>query len=652
MSLGAAARGLAARLANGFTRGLAQGIAPSLVCRLGFALLTGVSALGLPGCASFSLPGFGAAKSDAQARPEEVSVAVFVFDVQAPEPLRQLLLRHLDLARFQSAPAADSITTSELERLMRAAPAQARTLLETEGYFNAEVGVSRAPDSGPLPQLLMFVTPGERTRVEGVVLTTTGALDARARAGDPAAQNAIAAWRRQWSLPVGAAFSQNAWSDAKISALTRLRANGYAVAAWAPETRARVDAPTNRVDLELVLDSGPLYRVGALQIEGLQRYDEDAVRKLASFDAGEPYSEKLLLDFQDRLQKVGLFEGASVEIDADPATADDAPVRVRVKELSLQQATLGLGVSANTGARASVEHTHRQVFGSRWIARNKLELGPTQQSWEGELTSYPLDRLYRNLVAGSALHLSTNDEQLLSWKLRAGRTQDSPRIERLIFAEANHARLTSAALTNNGDALSGNYHWVYRDIDNVLLPTEGLTVSAQGALGYARGNQTIGTAPQQTAAGPFGRAYARFTWYRPLGAWYGTFRIEAGQLFTKDVIGVPDTLLFRAGGDDSVRGYGYRSLGPVVAGAVTSARTLLTGSAEVAHPISAAYPAFLWAAFVDAGQAADRWTDLRPAVGAGLGLRWRSPVGPLRLDVAYGEAVKKFRAHFSIGIAF
>ena len=646
------ARSLAGGLARGWACGLARGSIYSLARRLSFALLAGASALSLAGCASFALPGFGAPKADAPARPEEALVAVFGFDVQAPEPLRRLLLRHLDLARFQSAPAADSITPSELERLMRAAPAQARALLETEGYFNPEVGVSRTADSGPLPQLLMVVTPGERTRVDGVVLTAAGALDAAARAGDPAALDAIATWRRQWPLPAGAAFTQNAWSDAKARALTRLRAEGYAVAAWAPATRARVDAPSHRVDLELVLDSGPLYRVGPLQIEGLQRYPEDAVRKLARFEAGEPYSETLLLDFQDRLQKVGLFEGASVEIDADPATADAAPVHVRVKELTLQQATLGLGASANTGPRASVEYTHRQVFGSRWIARNKLELGPTQQSWEGELTSYPLDRLYRNLVAGSALRLSTNDEQLLSWKLRAGRTQDTPRIERLIFAEATHARLTSAALTNNGDALSGNYHWVFRDVDNVLLPTAGLTVSAQGALGYARGNQTVGSAPQQSAAGPFGRAYARVTWYRPLGAWYGTLRIEAGQLFTKDVIGVPDTLLFRAGGDDSVRGYAYRSLGPVVAGAVTSARTLLTGSAEVAHPISAAYPAFLGAAFVDAGQAADRWTELRPAVGVGLGLRWRSPVGPLRLDLAYGEAVKKFRAHFSIGIAF
>ena len=620
---------------------------------LACAVLVGVSALVSSGCANFALPKFGAAGTAPTASVETAEVAAFQLDVQAPEPLRELLTRHLDLARFQSVPAADSITPGELERLMRAAPAQARALLETEGYFNAEVSVERAPDSGRLPLLRMHVAPGPRSRVEEVVLSATGALDTAARAGDAAALEAMATWRRQWLLPTGAAFSQNAWTDAKNIALTRLRAEGYAVASWGPATRARVDAPGNRVNLELGLDSGPLFRLGTMQIEGLERYDEAAVRKLATFGVGTPYHEKLLLDFQDRLQKVGLFEGAAVEIDADPATADAAPVRVRVKELTLQQAIVGVGFSANTGARVSLEHSHRRVFGSRWIARNKFELGPTQQSWEGGLTSYPLDNLYRNLVSGSALHLSNNNEQLLSWKVRAGRTQDTPRIERLIFAEVTRARLTSAALTNNGDAVSANYHWVYRDIDNVLLPTDGLTVSAQGGLGHARGSQTIGLGPQQEASGPFGRAYTRFTWYRPLGAtWYGTFRVEAGQLFTKDVIGVPDTLLFRAGGDDSVRGYGYRSLGPVVAGAVTSARTLLTGSAEVARPISAAYPAFWWAAFVDAGQAADRWTELKPAFGYGVGLRWRSPVGPLRLDVAYGQAVKRFRAHFSIGITF
>ena len=117
-------------------------------------------------------------------------------------------------------------------------------------------------------------------------------------------------------------------------------------------------------------------------------------------------------------------------------------------------------------------------------------------------------------------------------------------------------------------------------------------------------------------------------------------------------LSVPDTLLFRAGGDDSVRGYAYRTLGPAVGGVVTSGRMLFTSSLEVARPISASRPAFWWALFVDAGNAANRWSEMRPALGYGVGLRWRSPVGPLRIDLAYGEQVHKTRLHLSVGIAF
>ena len=123
--------------------------------------------------------------------------------------------------------------------------------------------------------------------------------------------------------------------------------------------------------------------MGPLKIEGLEHHDPSAVSRLAAFNAGTPYSERRLLDFQDRLQKLGLFEGASVEIDPDPERADAAAVLVRVKELPLQQATVGAGYSANTGPRLTFEHTHRRVFGQPWIAKNKFELGPDLSLWQG-----------------------------------------------------------------------------------------------------------------------------------------------------------------------------------------------------------------------------------------------------------------------------
>ena len=114
---------------------------------------------------------------------------------------------------------------------------------------------------------------------------------------------------------------------------------------------------------------------------------------------------------------------------------------------------------------------------------------------------------------------------------------------------------------------------------------------------------------------------------------------------------VPDSQLFRAGGDDSVRGYAYRSLGPVVAGSVTSGASLVTGSLEVARPFVASVPSLWGALFIDAGRADTSFGTLKPAVGLGAGVRWRSPVGPLRLDLAWGQELKRFRVHFSIGIA-
>ena len=595
----------------------------------------------LSACAN--LP-FGAKPPDAVASAPQH--AEYRLEVQAPDELRKLLTNYLDLARFQSAPATEGINAAELERLMRAAPAQVRELLETEGYFNADVTVPPATTDAGLPLVRVIVEPGPRATVGSVSLEAVGELQ------QADAAHELELLRSRWLLPVGEPFRQSAWTDAKNLTLARLRADGYAAAGW-QSTHARVDAAANRVDLTLLFDSGPLFHVGELRVEGLQRYDEDSVRKLANFGAGDAYSEKLLLDFQERIQKLGLFEGASVEIDADPANASAATVTVHVKEQTQHQTTIGVGYSANTGPRVSLEHTNRRLFGSPWVMHNKFQVGPDQQTWEGELTSHPLDNLYRNLFSGSATRLRSDDQILLGWNARVGRTQDTPRIERLYFGELTHARVDSAALTSQADAGSANYHWVYRDIDNVLLPTRGLTTTVQAALGYAKGTQSVLGEALAEAHGPFGRLYTRFTWYQPFGdAWYGSARVEAGQVFTHDVIGIPDTLLFRAGGDDSVRGYAYRTLAPTVDGVATGGRSLFTTSVEVARPISKRYPAYWWAAFVDAGNAADKFDQLRPAYGYGVGLRWRSPVGPLRVDLAYGQQTHQVRLHLSVGIAF
>jgi translocation and assembly module TamA len=444
---------------------------------------------------------------------------------------------------------------------------------------------------------------------------------------------------------VGADFRNPSWGEAKSTALARLRAAGYATATWIG-TSADVDVERNEVRLFLVADSGPLFRLGPLQIEGLVAQDPATVRNLAYTRRGVPVTETLLLDFQERLQKSGLFETVNVTLDPDPARAAEAPVLVRLREAPLQVYTFGVGFSANTGARASVEHLYRRVFGLPASSKVKIEVGELRQAWDAEISGRPDERLYRNLVGGAVERLVSDTDVVLAQRLRVGRTQDTQRIERLFYAEAERSsRRTRAGDRNDALALSANFHGGWRDLDSVLLPTFGETLAIQVGVGQSSGTDAD--------RGPFGRVYGRLTVYRPLGStWYGQARLELGRVLLGSNMVVPESLKWRAGGDESVRGYSFRSLGPVVDGAVGSGLVLFTSSVEVARPFLDNMPSLWGAVFVDAGNAAASLSTLKPVYGFGLGVRWRSPVGPLRLDWAYGSETRKGRIHFSVGIAF
>ena len=604
--------------------------------------------LALGGCANLPFSGDRAGKEAPAAEP---LVEQYELEIDAPSPLRELLLEYLDVGRFQKAPRSEAVTTLELARLAAAAPAQARSLLETEGYFNADVTIARSDAESGLPRLTIKVAPGPQVRVERVAIDAAEALAERTATREEPWTDRLDRMRKTWSLRPGAPFRQPAWTSAKSAALASLRADGYPTASWR-STHARVDATANTAALTLEVDGGPLFRLGEIRIEGTSRFDESTVRRLATFFPGAVYNERLLLDYQDRLIKVGLYEGASVELDTS-GPPEAAPVHVRVRELTQHQATFGVGYSANTGPRVSVEHYDRKLFGWNWISHTTLTLGPDQKLLGVELTSYPLENLWRNLVAANVEQLRAANETRNSTTARIGRSRDTTRFERLYYAEITQARVDSAPLTTASAATSFNYHWLRRDLDSILQPTAGTALALHGGVGWGSGReQRADRVDEERSNGPFVRAYTRFSWYRPFGGWYLNTRVEGGEVFVRNPIAVPDTILFRAGGDNSVRGYGYRTLGPIVNGAVVGGRVLATASVEVEHALISRLPDLLGALFVDAGNAADRWTELHPVVGLGAGVHYRSPVGPLRLDLAYGRNDRRFRLHLSVGVTF
>ena len=578
------------------------------------------------------------------------SALVWQLKVDAPAPLDELLTEYLELARFQRERADNDklrISRNELRRLVISAPDEARGLLEAEGYFGAQIS-TRVDDEveGKPVVVTLKVDPGQRTRISKVQMIYEGAFDVALSDGDARAQALADGLMRDWGLPVGEVFRQGLWSSAKNAALAQLRAKGYPTASWSG-TSVTVDATERTAKIFLVADSGPAFAFGDIRVEGLTRQPASAVLNLAPFKRGDPYEEKLVLDWQERIQKLNLFENIFVATDFDPTQADATPVVVQLRELPLQAATVGVGVSSDTGPRVSGEHLHRNLWGLGWQAKTALQIGKRESRGQVDLTSHPLPGRVRGLLSGQASRLlDSDDAQTTSQRVRVGRLQEGDVRERTQYLEYQHARVSSAndVVVSNASALSGTAQWIWRHVDNQLLPTQGYTGLAELTLGQ--------TYSALDSTGAFTRAYGRITAYRPLPLnWHLTARAEAGQVSAGEDVSVPDTLLFRAGGDDSVRGYAYRSLGVKREGVTIGGRAMATASVELAHPILQRMPSLLGAVFVDAGDAAERMGDLRPKVGYGVGVRWRSPVGMLRLDLARGSDTGQWRMHFSVGVS-
>lgn len=179
-----------------------------------------------------------------------------------------------------------------------------------------------------------------------------------------------------------------------------------------------------------------------------------------------------------------------------------------------------------------------------------------------------------------------------------------------------------------------------RAVDDLLDPTRGYVFEYQ-----VGGGTAIALAEQD-----FVRLYSRFVRYQPVrGSDVFILRAEAGMTVADSREGIPQDFLFRTGGAQTVRGYDYQSLGVREGSATVGGRFLAAASAEYVHWFK---PQWGGAVFVDAGDAADTRDDFDLRVGYGVGARWRSPAGPLAIDLAWGHQARSLRLHFGVAIAF
>lgn len=548
--------------------------------------------------------------------------------------------------------AVDAITRlaedqdgGELSRLRRRARDATLSALETQGYFSSKVTLEASEDpSGEVWDIK--IEPGERTVVETVDLEFSGQI---ASAPFKARRAAL---RKDWPLDVGMPFINEQWGDAKTSLIDSVSRKDFYLAR-VTQSQATVKAEEAKADLHVAVDSGPRVRMGELKVIGLKRVPPKLIDRYVRYRPGDPYDQDKLDEWQQALQATSFFRGAFVTLDSVPAnttTLPDGelqmPLQVRVTEAPARRFSASLGVDSDNGLRVEGLYRQNVVFGQPvWIEtgvgvdRNRqrafydVHLAPTTKGYQDSLGV---------LYSHSDIQGVETRRYGMGWKRKLETKAEG---DSRVGYETQWGLIAAYDKTRVGDtqeyqvpSLVGTWQWLRRDVDDKYNPREGNLIDLGLGAGLTLDKRE-----------PFYRASARAQQWWPVGPRdVLTVRAEVGKVWSQ-TDRLPEDFGFRTGGARSIRGYGFQSLGIPRGNAVVGAPALAVASVEYMHYFT---DMFGMSVFVDAGDAAQSFQDMRLAVGYGVGALVRTPAGPFEVDLAYGQRDNSLRLHFSLGIAF
>ena len=552
--------------------------------------------------------------------------------------------------------AGQEVTGRRLGYLVRVAEAEAREALEPFGFYSPAIEVERNRDNGTVAVTLR-IDPGEPVRVRNSDIAIIGEGQR-----DRYLQDDLDAF-----IPSpGAIFNHADYEASKIRISRRLTERGYFDADFSSR-RVEVTRAEHAADIELVWTSGPRYDMGPTTIEQERPIiRQDLLEKLVYWEEGQYYHQGRLDRLRTSLSRLDYFGDIEITPHPDQAVDNRVPVTVRLTpaKRSIYTAGVSYGTDSGPGVRLGVERRYVNTRGHKALAqvdharkRKTLTLQyripafawrdgwytVSAQAYDEqtdyidtrrvELVGSRSGRYNRHLDLVAAVHV-LRERWLYADDGVAGRAVDP---------EYRYATFTFPSVRAD-----------YRNLDNLVFPRSGVG----GSLVLRSGVEGAGSDAS------FLQAHARATTFKGLGDDARLIlRAEAGYTWTSALVDMPPSLRFYAGGDRSIRGYEWREVGPRLtryerdeAGNLHETGYLATGARNVVTA-SVEYERYFledWGAavFIDSGSAFDDRPDWH--TGVGVGLRWRSPVGPLRLDIARGldDPDSAFTVGLSIGTEF
>lgn len=523
-----------------------------------------------------------------------------------------------------------------LERFESQAPGKVREALEAFGYYKPTIAISMdAPEEG-VYKLGVRVDPGEPVRLTKVQVQVQG---------PGASETVMTKAVSDFPLHTGDVLRQDIYERSKGELQSKAVGQGYLDAQFSVHT-IRLNEAESKAEIDLVLETGQPYRFGEANFRGAPRYPRPFLQTFLDFKPGDPFSYERIVQTQLNFATAERFQSVVIQPDKAGATDHSVPINVDLTPSPQKIVRVGVGFTTDYGPGFSVRYEDLNVADSAQRLESELNLSQRLQGLAFRYR-FPGSTDFRSFTS---TRLGAQREDTVSYTTRSvsadiERTKGIGR-DRLgsIYLQLQKEESTAAGATTNTLILMPGIRFSQKGYENLIRPTQGFHYKLE-----ARGTaQSFGSDVGFAQLLGFGDVLVPLADRLSL-----KMRGQAGATsMNGNILDVPVTFRFFTGGDSSVRGYAYQSLGPKNAqGEVVGGKNLLVGSIELERAIGQNWGA---AVFYDTGNAFDNFDSLNLAQSAGVGVRYYTPVGPVRLDLArqLGVSDPSFRFHFTIGMQF
>ena len=524
-----------------------------------------------------------------------------------------------------------SLSPSQVNRLYAKSSEEIRKALQPYGYYHATVegDLQRGEKEGDY-RAIFRVTPGDPVTVAEVSVVVDGSATEV-----PEVEEAIAAFRPA----VGDRLEHGVYEGSKSNITNQLRSYGFFDSAL-DRHRVEVLQSARSADVDLRWTSGQRYRFGEVNFSDVQ-FPDEFLRRYIPWQPDAPYAIDDLLTLQQRLVDADYFSSVAVHPDLERKADGHVPIAATLVPAKRDVYTAGVHVSTDSGAGVRVGMDRRWVNKRGHKAGGDLEYSQRLEEYSAYYRIPKPGLRNRNYNFG----IGYSDEETDTSTSRMARLAASEVVDqwhgftRTLGLQYLNGDFEVADEPGSTNLLYAEAMLTRKRADDLLFPSKGLSL----LYGLRLASESI------LSDTDYAQVRAEAKWIRPASKKSRlAFRASLGAMIVDDFNALPPELRFFAGGDRSVRGFDYQQIGEINEnGGVIGGEYLATASVEYEYYFLEKWGA---AVFVDAGDAYN--TSFDPHVGAGIGVRWRSPVGIVRVDIAHPvvtDLEEKVRFHIMVG---